>query len=250
MRLGIQNDDLDSLKDLPNATAILKRAVETVSVSSEKNKKRIKKLCKNRNKSGKGETKIVANVETSNRFAPLAHACIDNDPRSHHTKSAKPKCHTRVKRSRKTKSKRNVNDNKKRKVVKIIGASMVRGQGKLVTDKTQGISACCFPCLGANMMTSSNGNIFRVNGHLCGEFTGPGEVPAQRPGTRSFDVFFDLRPNKRLSKQPWGWWFETPSWSLWRQCNVLKLATTKRFSVGVVRHTTNKWVYWKRWLHA
>ena len=70
------------------------------------------------------------------------------------------------------------------------------------------------------MMTSSNGNIFRVTGPLCGEFTGPGEFPAQRPVTRSFDIFFDLRPNKRLSKQPWGWWFETPSWSLWRQCNV------------------------------
>ena len=72
-----------------------------------------------------------------------------------------------------------------------------------------------------NMMTSSNGNIFRVTGHLCGEFTGPGEFPKQRPVTRSFDVFFDLRLNKRLSKQPWGWWFETPSWSLWRQCNEL-----------------------------
>ena len=70
------------------------------------------------------------------------------------------------------------------------------------------------------MMTSSNGNIFRVTGPLCREFTGPGELPAQRPVMRSFDVFFDLRPNKRLSKQPWGWWFETPSWSLWRQCNV------------------------------
>ena len=41
----------------------------------------------------------------------------------------------------------------------------------------------------------------------------------QRPVTRSFDVFFDLRLNKRLSKQPWGWWFETLSWSLWRHCN-------------------------------
>ena len=68
-------------------------------------------------------------------------------------------------------------------------------------------------------MTSSNGNIFRVTGPLCGEFTGPGEFPTQRPVTGSFDVFFDLRLNKRLSKQPWGWWFETPSWSLWRQCN-------------------------------
>ena len=36
------------------------------------------------------------------------------------------------------------------------------------------------------------------------------EFPAQRPVTRSFDVFFDLRLNKRLSKQSWGWWFETP----------------------------------------
>ena len=53
----------------------------------------------------------------------------------------------------------------------------------------------------SNMMTSSNGNIFRVTGPLCGEFTGPGEFPTQRPVTRSFDVYFDLRLNKRLSKQ-------------------------------------------------
>ena len=70
------------------------------------------------------------------------------------------------------------------------------------------------------MMTSSNGNIFRVTGPLCGEFTGPGEFPTQRPVTRSFDVFFDLRLNKRLSKQPWGWWSETPSSSSWRHRNV------------------------------
>ena len=71
------------------------------------------------------------------------------------------------------------------------------------------------------MMTSSNGNIFRVTGPLCGEFTGPGEFPTQWPVTRSFDVFFDLRLNKRLSKQPWGWWFETPSLSWWRHCYVM-----------------------------
>ena len=58
-------------------------------------------------------------------------------------------------------------------------------------------------------MTSSNGNIFRVTGHLCGEFTGPGE---QRPVTRNFDVFFDLRLNKRLSKQSWGWWFQNKTY--------------------------------------
>ena len=41
-------------------------------------------------------------------------------------------------------------------------------------------------------------NIFRVTGHLCGEFTVPGEFSAQRPDTRSFDGFFDRRLNKRL----------------------------------------------------
>ena len=70
------------------------------------------------------------------------------------------------------------------------------------------------------MMPLSNGNIFRVTGHLCGEFTGPRWIPAQRPVMRSFDVFFDQRLNKRLSKQSWGWWFETLSCPLWRHCNV------------------------------
>ena len=72
-----------------------------------------------------------------------------------------------------------------------------------------------------SMMTSSNGNIFCVTGHLYGEF--PGEFHAQRPVTRSFDVFFDLRLNKRLSKQSWGWWFETLSRPLWRHHNGLNL---------------------------
>ena len=44
--------------------------------------------------------------------------------------------------------------------------------------------------------------------------------PSKRPVTRSFDVFFDLRLNKRLSKQSRHRWFETPSRSLWRHWNV------------------------------
>ena len=51
----------------------------------------------------------------------------------------------------------------------------------------------------------------------------PGEFPAQRPVTRSFDVIFDLRMNKRLRKQSWGWWFETLSRPLWRHCNDIML---------------------------
>ena len=46
-----------------------------------------------------------------------------------------------------------------------------------------------------------------------------GKFPAQRPVTRSFDVFLDLRLDKRFGKQWWGWWFKTPSCSLWRHCN-------------------------------
>ena len=46
-----------------------------------------------------------------------------------------------------------------------------------------------------------------------------GEFPAQRPVTRSFDVFFDLHLNERLSKQSCGCWFETPLRAWWRHCN-------------------------------
>ena len=42
---------------------------------------------------------------------------------------------------------------------------------------------------------------------------------SQIPVTRSFDAFFDLCLNIRLSKQSWGWRFETLSRSLWRHCN-------------------------------
>ena len=84
-----------------------------------------------------------------------------------------------------------------------------------------------------NMMTSSNGNIFRVTGHLCVEFTGPGEFHAQRPVTRSFDVFFDLRLNKRLSKQSWGWWFGTLSRPLWRHRNEYSASSIRRVKLNV-----------------
>ena len=56
---------------------------------------------------------------------------------------------------------------------------------------------------------------------LCaGHSSVTGEFPSQRPVTRSFNVFFDLCLNKWLSKQSWGWWFETPPRSLWRYCNA------------------------------
>ena len=64
--------------------------------------------------------------------------------------------------------------------------------------------------------TSLNGDVFRVTGPLWRE---SGRFPSQRPGTRSLDVFVDLRLNKRLSKQSKLRWSETPSRSLWRHCD-------------------------------
>ena len=69
------------------------------------------------------------------------------------------------------------------------------------------------------MMTSSDGNIFRVTGPLRGEITGHRWIPCSKAVTRSFDVSFDLRLNKRLSKQSWDWWFKTPSRPFWRHRN-------------------------------
>ena len=54
---------------------------------------------------------------------------------------------------------------------------------------------------------------------LAGNSPPTDEFPSQRPVMRSFGVFFDLHLNQRLSKQPWGWWLETPSRSLWRHHN-------------------------------
>ena len=97
-------------------------------------------------------------------------------------------------------------------------------------------------CVIKFMMTSSNGNIYRVTGHLCGEFTGPGDFPAQRSVTQSFDVSFDLRLNERLSEQPWGWWFQTPSWSLWRHCNVCLQFHSLQYAISAQNRVHFSWI--------
>ena len=55
------------------------------------------------------------------------------------------------------------------------------------------------------MMTSSNGNVSALLALCAGNSQVTGEFPTQRPVMRSFDVFFDLRLNKRLNKQRQGW---------------------------------------------
>ena len=83
----------------------------------------------------------------------------------------------------------------------------------------------------------------------------PLNFPAQKPVTRSFDVFFYLRLNKRLSKQSWGWWFETLSRPLWHHCDVKMLTRLVRKPVysmkrlydnmdadGIAQSFANGWV--------
>ena len=85
-------------------------------------------------------------------------------------------------------------------------------------------------------MTSSNRNISALVA-LCEENPPiSGRFLSQRPITRSFDVFFDLRrQNKRLSKQLRRQWFKTSSRSLWSHCNVLSQTLTyRRFSSTAV----------------
>ena len=80
----------------------------------------------------------------------------------------------------------------------------------------QRVSVYKIYCIRNIMMTSSAENIFRVTGHLCGEFTGPRWI------SRTKASYGELwRLNKRLSNQPWGWWYDTLSCPLWRHCNVL-----------------------------
>ena len=70
---------------------------------------------------------------------------------------------------------------------------------------------------------------------ICAWFSSvAGEFPAQKPVMQGFDVFFDLRLNKRLSKQWWGWWFETPSRSLWCHCNFEILWGWTSFELSIL----------------
>ena len=92
-----------------------------------------------------------------------------------------------------------------------------------------------------SMMTSSNGNIFCVTGPLCGEFTGHRWIPCTKASDAELWCFLDLRLNKRLSKQSWGWWLGTLSRPVWRYCNVL-LLTMKSFWDKNIKLWIWKWV--------
>ena len=68
-------------------------------------------------------------------------------------------------------------------------------------------------------MTSSNGNIFRVTGPFCREFTSHRWIPLTNASDAELWCLFYIRLNKRLSKQSRRRWFETPSRLLGSHCN-------------------------------
>ena len=86
------------------------------------------------------------------------------------------------------------------------------------------------------MLTSSNGNIVRVTGHLCREFTGHRWIPRTKASDTELNVLFDLRLNKRLNKRSWGCWLQTPSRPLWRHCNVYDI-----LDIGRLKNQCAQW---------
>ena len=83
-----------------------------------------------------------------------------------------------------------------------------------------------------NMLTSSNGNIFRITGAFCGEFTGHRWIPLAKASDAElgYFLFFNIRLNKRLSKQSRDQWLEVPSDSSWRHCNDTTLHHMTEYS--------------------
>ena len=125
--------------------------------------------------------------------------------------------------------------------------------------ESQGTYECCGACFRPSVRSPSRGfrslhdDVIRWKHFprywpFVWGFTGLRWIPSTEPVTRSFDIFFDLRPNKRLSKQSWGWWFETLLCPLWRQYDYIEEKKTNIwnhfiYGVGWLTHlSVNCWL--------
>ena len=131
-----------TLEELSKSTATLEKFTKPVNGNVMRNSKQIKKLSRKvRNgvpDSKYGDVSGMINVETRNAFAPLASECTDDKHK--HTKAKR-----REKRSQKSETMMQTKAPKCGCNMKIIGASMVRGQAERLADRKRGIGACCFP---------------------------------------------------------------------------------------------------------
>ena len=66
------------------------------------------------------------------------------------------------------------------------------------------------------MMASSNGNIFRITGHLCREYHW---IPLTKANDVELSCFPWSVPEQTGEQQLRRWWFETPLCPLWCHCN-------------------------------
>ena len=80
-------------------------------------------------------------------------------------------------------------------------------------------------------MRSSNENICRLTGSLCGEITGDRWIPLIKASDAELWCFLDLRLDKQLSKKSKRWWFKTPSRPISRRCNAYKCQHDKRWTI-------------------
>ena len=110
------------------------------------------------------------------------------------------------------------------------------------------------------MMTSSNGNVFRVTGPLCGEFIGHRWIPLTKTSDAKLWCFLWSTPKQTVSKQSRCRGFKTPSRSLWLHCNVDLLGNLFRSGFGqknTLCHTgtlrrksrqgDSPGIHWRRW---
>ena len=86
-----------------------------------------------------------------------------------------------------------------------------------------------------HMMTSSNGDIFRVSGLLCGEFTGLTKAS-------DADLWWFLWSPPEYTVVQTSWWFETPSRPLWRHRNEM-ICTWNLWLHRMKFH----WTVFKKW---
>ena len=74
-----------------------------------------------------------------------------------------------------------------------------------------------------------------------------GGFPSQRPVTRSFDVFFNLRLNTRLNKTSWGWWLEAPVRLLCHHCNEPSPFPSAAYDNGAAYQRAQ---HWSQFIHV
>ena len=96
---------------------------------------------------------------------------------------------------------------------------------KFLQDMSPGGNGCtigCLPWLHQNPWWRHQMETFSALLVMCeGNPPVTAWFPSQRPATRGFDFFFNLRLNKLFNKQSLCWWIETPSRSLWLHCCVV-----------------------------